>query len=115
MFSRMDREARTIDVMVSVFCRAHHNRISCLECDELTKYALERLRQCPFQEGKTICAKCPVHCYQPAMREKVRKVMRYAGPRMTYRHPVLALFHMIDRRRLEPVKLPVSRGQDKPE
>jgi hypothetical protein len=25
--------------------------------------------------------------------------MRYSGPRMTFRHPVLALFHLLDGRR----------------
>jgi hypothetical protein len=36
------------------------------------------------------------------MREKVRGVMRYSGPRMTFRHPVLALFHFIDGLRRKP-------------
>ena len=99
----MDREARTIRVMISLYCRHHHGGKPCPDCIELAEYALERLQKCPFQEGKTICVKCPVHCYQPVMREKIRSVMRYAGPRMTYRHPVLALFHFIDRRRKEPI------------
>ena len=30
------------------------------------------------------------------MREAIRVVMRYAGPRMLVRHPVLALGHTID-------------------
>ena len=58
----------------------------------------------PFHEGKTTCANCPAHCYKPEMREKIRKVMRYAGPRMIYRHPILALLHIIDGRRKEPIK-----------
>ena len=64
----------------------------------------KRLDQCPFKEGKTSCAKCPIHCYRPDMREEIRTVMRYAGPRMTYLHPVKALFHMIDGLRKEPKK-----------
>ena len=108
----MDREADTIKTMISMFCRAHHAKTLCTECDELTRYALDRLLKCPFQQNKTICSKCHVHCYQPVMREKIRTVMRFAGPRMTYRHPVLALFHFIDRRRQEPVKQPDNRGQD---
>jgi len=104
----MAREARTIRVMISLFCRHHHGNKLCPDCIKLTEYALERLRNCPFQEGKTTCVKCPVHCYQPAMREKIRVVMRYAGPRMTHRHPVLALCHFIDRLRKEPVE-PVDK------
>jgi hypothetical protein len=38
------------------------------------------------------------------MREKIRVVMRYAGPRMTFRHPILTLFHFIDKMRKKPVK-----------
>ena len=110
IFSRMDREAGTIKVMISLYCRNHHDRFPCPECGELTKYALERLRNCPFNEGKTVCSKCPVHCFQPVMREKIRSVMRFAGPRMTYRHPVLALFHLIDRRRKEPIQRLDSEG-----
>ncbi len=30
------------------------------------------------------------------MREKIREVMRYAGPRMSYRYPLLAFFHFVD-------------------
>jgi hypothetical protein len=65
---------------------------------------MERLRRCPFQEGKTTCAKCPIHCYKPTMRERVRVVMRYAGPRMMLRHPSLAMWHLFDGRRKEPLK-----------
>jgi len=57
---------------------------------------MRRLDQCPFQEAKTTCVKCPVHCYKPAMRERIRVVMRYAGPRMLWQHPVLAFYHLFD-------------------
>jgi hypothetical protein len=43
-----------------------------------------------------------VHCYKPDMREKVRAVMRYAGPRMLRRHPVLSVLHLIDSLRKTP-------------
>jgi hypothetical protein len=74
----------------------------CLECSELLDYALARLDRCPFQDNKPTCAKCPVHCYKPDMREKVRVVMRYAGPRMLRRHPVLAVLHLVDGFRKTP-------------
>jgi hypothetical protein len=40
-----------------------------------------------------------VHCYKPAMREQIRVVMRYSGPRMAQRHPLLAAAHLLDRRK----------------
>ena len=61
--------------------------------------AERRLEKCPFAEEKPTCVKCPVHCYEAVMRERVRQVMRYAGPRMLLRHPVLALLHLRDERR----------------
>jgi hypothetical protein len=38
------------------------------------------------------------------MRERICAVMRYAGPRMMYRHPMLAFYHLIDGMRKEPSK-----------
>ena len=103
--SRMDREAYTVEAMIRLYCRAEHGSKGplCSECKELWEYAQMRLDKCPYQENKTTCAKCPVHCYNPAMREKVRAVMRYAGPRMLYRHPVMALLHLVDGLRKEPI------------
>ena len=101
---RIVRETRTVEVMIGLYCHDHHKSNGlCSECSELLDYARKRLDGCIFQEGKTTCARCPVHCFVPAMRENIRAVMRYAGPRMTRRHPVLTLFHFIDRRRKEPV------------
>ena len=105
MDTRIEREARTVSVMIRDYCSFHHKgNENCSECAELLDYAIERLKKCPFQEGKTTCANCPVHCYRPEMREKIRTVMRYAGPRMIYRHPILALLHIVDGRRKEPIK-----------
>ncbi len=38
------------------------------------------------------------------MREKVKKVMKYSGPRMLLHHPILAIHHVIDGRK-EPEKI----------
>lgn len=111
---RMDREFKTIRCMIGLYCRAHHTLAAdalCGECAGLLEYARVRLGKCPFQEGKTTCAKCPVHCYKPEMREKTRAVMRYAGPRMLFRHPVLTLFHYLDGLRKEPETPKGRRGK----
>ncbi len=102
---RMNRENKTIAVMIALYCQDRHGTAElCPGCRLLLDYARERLEKCPFQEGKTTCARCPVHCYKPAMRERVRAVMRYSGPRMTYRHPVMAIQHLLDGRRKEPLR-----------
>jgi len=101
---KMAREKRTLEAMIDIFCRGRHGTADppCPDCRELLEYAHKRLDRCTFQEDKPICAKCPVHCYRPAMREKVREVMRYAGPRMLLQHPVMALRHYTDSRRAAP-------------
>lgn len=104
---RIVREKKTVRAMVEIYCRDHHStgRELCPECGDILNYALTRLDKCPFQEGKTTCANCPVHCYQPAMKDKIKEVMRYSGPRMTYRHPVLAMYHLMDgRKKPSPAK-----------
>jgi Nitrous oxide-stimulated promoter len=78
--------------------RAHHSPL-CPECAALLDYSLDRIEACRFGAGKPTCAHCVVHCFRPAMREQIRAAMRYSGPRMTYRHPYLALRHLMDRRR----------------
>lgn len=97
-------ESKTIDTMVTMFCRDHHSRsdVPCSECADLRAYALQRLEKCPFGDGKPTCAKCPIHCYRPAMRERIREVMRYSGPRMLLQHPVLAIRHMLHERKAVP-------------
>jgi hypothetical protein len=100
----MDRERRTIDAMVRIYCRDHHGRGGglCGQCTELRDYAFARLDRCRYQDGKPTCANCPVHCYRPDMRDRVRAVMRYSGPRMLLRHPYLAIAHLRDGRRMVP-------------
>ena len=111
---RLAREARTVEAMVRLHCRGQHGTQDgrCSQCEVLREYALERLRRCPFQEGKTTCAKCPVHCYRPDMRAQIRAVMRYAGPRMLARHPLLTLYHLLDGRREEPARPPQKTSVD---
>ena len=101
---RLRRERKTMAVMIALYCRKQHGgkHQLCSACQELYEYALQRLEKCPFGEGKTTCAKCTVHCYKSAMRERVRNVMRYSGPRMIYRHPLLAISHIVDGIRGKP-------------
>ena len=95
----MKREARTLTAMVRVYCHGHHGTQKdrlCPGCTGLLDYALQRLERCPHQAAKPTCARCPIHCYRPAEREQIRAVMRYAGPRMLLRYPILAILHLLD-------------------
>ena len=68
----------------------------CPQCQALLDYAHKRLEHCKFGEDKPSCTRCPVHCYKPAMREQIRQVMRYSGPRMLLHDPIMAIRHLWD-------------------
>lgn len=91
--------------MMAIFCHDQHGEGPglCDECRGLLAYAHRRLDACPFQEHKPACNHCAVHCYSATMKERVKSVMRYAGPRMPLRHPLLALMHLLDGMRRAPV------------
>ena len=85
--------------MIGLYCRNKHHEAEgelCPECRSLLEYALHRLDNCRFGEAKQACTRCPLHCYAPHRRAHIRMVMRYAGPRMIWHHPVLALGHLWD-------------------
>ena len=99
--NRLERERRTIRLMIELYCQKKHPSAKagsrlCPACQQLADYSLQRIEHCPFKDNKPTCAKCTVHCYKPAMREQVRQVMRFAGPRMLLYHPVLAIAHLLD-------------------
>lgn len=89
--------------MVVLYCEHHHGGAGpCEDCRRFLAYAEKRLEKCPYGDAKPTCAKCPVHCYKRRQREHAREIMRFAGPRMTWRHPWLALMHVLDKlRRVE--------------
>ena len=94
---RLKEEAMTIEAMVRLYCRKHHLPDEdglCEDCRSFLEYAKKRLACCPYGGEKPVCAKCRIHCYKPEMKERMREVMRYAGPRMLLYHPVAALRHL---------------------
>lgn len=96
--ARIEREKKVVAMMIAMYCRRKEgNRKLCPECVALTAYAHSRLDGCRFGERKTSCLRCPVHCYRPDMKSRIREVMRFAGPRMIFCHPVEAVRHMLGR------------------
>ena len=91
-------EKLLVSEMIALYCRKQHKTPKgqlCPACQELQDYALARIDKCPFMENKTFCSNCRVHCYKPEMREKIREVMRFSGPRMMLHHPCAAMQHVI--------------------
>lgn len=107
--TKREREKELVSQMIALYCRKNHGgRDLCPHCAALDAYARQRSENCPFMETKTFCSNCTVHCYKPEMREKIRAVMRFSGPRMIFYHPVTAVRHVIEtkkeKRRLEKRK-----------
>ena len=103
---KRELEKETVSLMIAIYCRAHHGgKTLCRECAALDAYARQRSDKCPFMETKTFCSNCKVHCYRKDMREKIREVMRFCGPRMIFHHPIMAVRHLIEtqkeKRRME--------------
>ncbi|ANQ24174.1 nitrous oxide-stimulated promoter [Vibrio natriegens] len=106
LLGKLATEFKTVKAMVEVYCRANHGSKGelCTECRDLLYYAEMRLDRCPYGENKPTCNKCPIHCYKPEPKEQMRLIMRYSGPRMLLKHPVLAIRHLLHEKRGVPDK-----------
>lgn len=111
---KLEREKKTVAAMIGVYCRDHHDtagKTLCADCSELLEYAEKRLDKCPFGENKGACSKCEIHCYKPDMRKYVTEVMRYSGPKMLKKHPLLAIDHLLKLRRTGHPEKSDSQGR----
>ena len=99
--SKREREKRVVSEMIALYCHKTHGTKGkiCDDCAALNAYAEMRADKCPFMETKTFCSNCKVHCYKADMRERIRQVMRFSGPRMLFHHPVMAIRHVIESKR----------------
>lgn len=98
MKEKRQQEQQVIQEMIYLYCKKKHGHKEtlCRECQELLDYANQRIEKCPKMEMKTFCSNCNIHCYKKDMREKVKAVMRYSGPRMLIVRPIMVLKHIKD-------------------
>lgn len=99
---KQEKEIRVVSLMIEKYCRGRHNSKRhelCADCQRLLEYVKYRREKCPFGENKTFCSNCRIHCYKPEMRQKIKEVMRYSGPRMITSHPILAISHVLETKR----------------
>lgn len=105
LIEKREREKTMVSDMIRVYCKGNHaaydkkNKCLCKECQALDDYARMRSDKCSFMETKTFCSNCKVHCYKPEMRQRIKEVMRYSGPRMLFVHPVACIRHLVETRR----------------
>lgn len=92
-----DTEKKTVEKMIQIYCAAKHNTSGhlCPDCTALDSYAKKRLEKCIFGENKPNCQDCTIHCYQEDMKTRIQDVMRFSGPRIVLKDPLLALQHLI--------------------
>ncbi len=82
--ARTDRDLAVITRFIEVFCKEKHAAQRpadgglCDDCRDLLDYAAERLARCPM-DPKPKCKDCPVHCYKPEYRRRIKEVMRFSG------------------------------------
>lgn len=92
------KELEVVELMIRLYCRKKHKFKDglCAECSELLEYVKLRRSKCPWGDKKPFCSNCKIHCYKPEMRERIKNVMRFAGPRIVFRHPIIAVKHLIE-------------------
>ena len=110
---RIEKEKSVVALMLRHYCHRYHTPDDdnlCADCDGLMKYAMERLSHCRWGNSKPSCRKCPIHCYAPARREEIRRVMRVMGPKMLFIDPLAAIAHAW--REMRPTPQGNRRGRD---
>ncbi len=92
--------AKTTKSMVQMYCRHKHgHHIPCDDCLNFLQYANKRLLKCRYAKFKPVCQKCKTHCYSKKYKQMAKEIMSYAGPRMIYKHPLLAIYHLYEKYR----------------
>lgn len=98
---KREKEKKTVRLMIEIYCHKKHGTRGdalCDACTELADYATARVEHCPYMATKTFCSACKTHCYKPKMRERIRKVMKFSGPRMLIYSPIMVIKHKFEKR-----------------
>jgi len=96
MKNSIDIEKITVTKMIDLYCLHNHENIeTCDECRALKSYSSNKLDKCIYRNNKPACRKCPVHCYAPNQRDKIKEIMRFSGPRLILTNPILSLIHVL--------------------
>ena len=98
---KQSKELEVVELMIRLYCAKKHKCKYglCTECNELLEYVKLRRGKCPWGDKKPFCSNCKIHCYKPEMRERIKNVMRFSGPRMILYHPAIAVKHLIETKR----------------
>jgi hypothetical protein len=99
-------EKNVVGKMIDIYCQAKHGKtgVLCKKCYELKTYAMSRLDKCAFGAEKPTCRTCTIHCYKKDMKEEIKTVMKFAGPRMMFFYPKEAFQHFYKEIRRKKVR-----------
>jgi hypothetical protein len=102
--AKQQKEVGLSERMIRLYCHDRHATKDdlCAECANLLEYVKARVARCPYGEDKPTCRCCPIHCYRPAERERIKEVMRHSGPRLLLRGDIGAVMHMLHDRKPVP-------------
>ncbi|MEI8203232.1 MAG: nitrous oxide-stimulated promoter family protein [Bacteroidota bacterium] len=93
---RIATEKATVKAMIEIYCKSNHRQnTTCDDCVLLIEYALVRTDKCKYGNNKPACKVCSTHCYNKENRTKIKEIMRFSGPRMIFRHPILSIRHLL--------------------
>jgi hypothetical protein len=89
--------------MINIYCRKNHNSRNglCESCNDLLKYAQQRLEKCPYGNNKPVCSNCKIHCYKKDYKEQIKTVMRFSGPIIIFYKPVAGVKYLIKKKILD--------------
>ncbi len=112
------KDLKVLGKFVECYCNHHHHasprkpfvmqaldlsatklghRLVCADCRRLLSHAVTKRARCPL-DPKPSCRVCPVHCYSPENREKIRAVMKFSGRHLILRGHLHLLLHFLERR-----------------
>ena len=94
---KSDRGLGLVEFMIDLYYDKHLAEDS--ERKPLKAYVAKKLANCPHGDAKPFCSSCKIHCYDDENRKRIKKVMKYAGPRMIFYAPVVALRHLLENKR----------------
>lgn len=88
-----------MEAIGSIYCCGNHdaaargNDIMCPECREAIEGTLQCAEACPHgHEGN--CQDCDTHCQRGEAQQNIKRIMRYAAPRMAIRHPLMTATYL---------------------
>lgn len=88
-----------MEAIGSIYCCGNHDDvirgedIMCPECRKAIEGTLQRAEACPHgHEGN--CQDCDTHCQRGEAQQSIKRIMRYAAPRMAFRHPLMTATYL---------------------